>query len=279
MPRPMKQYSLHAMSEDRIQELADALAMALTAGDDERFKSIETSMSNDERDAVMPQKVSDALLKRIGDRMEELLDALTAARSDDEQVNSIIDSMSDNECRTVISLAVLRVAQLEDRISFELDNAGHLVELAGSDGPFTFRTVDELSCVVELSTRVTFDALRQPEQLSVNDHDVIEAKLADLLEAAQQLAAAQDLNRGLKPLELMTSWTPRLGRKTHAAVVPSHFTYHDERYETLCGRGWGYRAPLQRVGLDHIDCPGCRNALSLGGFLEPVPMSDEQREA
>lgn len=266
------------MSEDRIQELADALAAALTAGDYEQFKSIENLMSNDERDAVMPQKVSDALLKRIGDRMDELLDALTAARSNDEQVDSIIDSMSDNECRTVISLAVLRVAQLEDRISFALDNAGDPVQLAGFDGPFTFRTIDELSRAAELSTRVTFDALRHAEQLSVDDHDVIEAKLADLLEAAEQLAAAQDLNRGLKPLELMTRWTPRLGRKTHAAVVPAHFTYHDERYETLCGRGWGYRVPLQRVGLDHIDCPGCRNALSLGGFLKPGPMSDEERE-
>jgi hypothetical protein len=267
------------MSEDRIQELADALATALTAGDAEQFQSVENSMSSDERDAVMPQKVSDALLKRIGDRMDELLDALTAARSDDEQVHSIIDSMSDNDCRTVISLAVLRVASLEDRISLELDNAGDLVELAGFDGPFRFRTVDELSRVVELSTRVTFDALRHAEQLSVHGHDVIETKLADLLEAAEQLAAAQDLNRGLTPLELMTRWTPRLGRKTHAAVVPSHFTYHDERYETLCGRGSGYRAPLQRAGLDHIDCPGCRNALSLGGFLEPGPMSDAEREA
>jgi hypothetical protein len=262
---------LAAMTEHRISELRDALAQALMQGDIERARAIFDSMAEGER-AVMSPELTDALVRIAGDRISELMDALTAAGADDGKVESIIDSMSEWERAAVITQAVLRVAFLEDQISSGLDEAGDRVGFVGPVGPFTFRTVDELSRVVELSARAAFHGRPGAEQLSAEDHEADNAKLADQLLAAEQLAAERALNEGLKPLELSTP-SLRLRGHTHATVVPSDFkplAHFDRRYQTLCGRGSGYPAAFQRVGVDHIDCPGCSNALILGG-LKPRP--------
>jgi len=263
-----------AMNDDRIAELAHAVAAAIAAGENEKLISMLEPLSKEENEAVsaLSAKVfMDNTIERLG----ELSVALAAAGNNSELVDAVIDSASFTERRGLVhvALSLNRAEALEAQIALRLD----FVPVGGA-GPFLFRTNDELSRVVELSMRVTFNDLQPTEQrLSAEGREAVESELEALLSEAEKLG----VNQEFKPIQLSTHWTFKLGRKQHVAVVPAdHNEYeYSGDYPTVCGQGSGWRSPLPLSGFNHIDCTGCRNALTLGGLLKPRPGGDEEGEA
>src|SRR5690349_12094445 len=112
-----------ALSEDRINELAHALAEALIAADVEQLRSIRNSMSAKEQDAVTADREVAALLKLVGeqlDRISRLADALLGAMraADDESTDTdatdrLVDSISEPERTQLVRELASRVLQIE----------------------------------------------------------------------------------------------------------------------------------------------------------------------
>lgn len=257
------------MSEDRIRHLADDLAAALCARDVEQYRSIFESMTDAEA-AASHRPVVDALLRLTHDRQAQLMDALKKAGTDYDVVQSVIDSMSADDRDLIVMLTVLRAAHLEQGVLDDLDLELECLDFPGGGGPFMFRTDEELLSVVKVSMRAAFTELPCGPK-SAEDREAIEADLEALLSDAEKRAKTETLNRGFVAVPLSTRWTPKLGRKTHAGVIPSDSSYQSYSYggtrcETLCARGWG-DVPSLRPTLEVVDCPGCLNALALGGFL------------
>jgi hypothetical protein len=269
------------MSEERISGLADAIAAALVAGDAERYRSLVESMPEDDV-AASARPVLDALTKLMMERQEDLLKALQAARSDYDRVESVIGSMSVDDRDLVLVLAVVRAALLQEQVLLDLDLEIEMLDLPGRGGPFLFQTDDELlrvvkACMFRAFTELPYTWEPGQEAPTVRpidgDAEAAEFRLDALLAEAERCAEAQLLNRRLTAVVLYTRWTPRFGRKTHATVIPSDaprgaYSFGGQPCEALCGRGRGHVPPVQRI-LDEVDCPGCRNALALGGFLRP----------
>lgn len=269
------------MSEERISERADAIAAALITGDAERYRSLVESMSEDDV-AVSARPVLEALTKLTMGRQEDLLKALQAAGSDYDRIQSVIESMSVDDRDLVLMLAVVRAASLQEQVLTDLDLEVEMLDLPGRGGPFLFLTEEALlrvvkACMFRAFTELPYTWEPGQEDAAVRplDGDVEAAgfRLDALLREAEQRAEAQLLSRGLTAAVLYTRWTPKLGRKTHATVIASDaprgaYDFGGQPCEALCGRGYGHVSSLQPI-LDEVDCPGCRNALALGGFLRP----------
>lgn len=277
-----------AVNEDRIKELANALAAAMFARDVERLQSIYDSMSEEEGAAVTPHW-AEAALELVGDqldRIDKVIAALTTAMrteggdDDSDALESILRSLPEADREVLVRSLVSRVVQLEDHASAQVDELvseldSNSSSLLSADGPLMFQTTEELERVVRLSGRLALDdALFAVRPMSDEDREAKEEELADQLSAAGQRAADRDMTRNFKALTLETKWTPRLGRKTHAALVPVDFPTDDigTTYRALCGGGKGV-CGLFWESLNSVDCEGCRNVLAIGGFLGPEPGS------
>jgi hypothetical protein len=266
------------MSEERISKLADAIAAAMVAGDIERYRSLIESMSKDDI-ATSARPVFDATMKLVRERQEGLLKVLQAAGSDYDRVESVIGSMSELDRELVLTLAVVRAAFLQERVLSDLQLEVGMLDLSGRGSPFLFQTHEELLRVVKacmfrafMELPYTWEPGQEDQAVRPLDDDA-DARLDELLAEAEDRAEVQLLDRRLTAVVLWTRWTPRLGRKTHAAVIPSDVSYDEYAFggppcETLCGNGRGPVAAL-RLTLDNVDCVGCRTALALGGFLRP----------
>ncbi|MGI8714327.1 MAG: hypothetical protein ACR2NR_14355 [Solirubrobacteraceae bacterium] len=256
------------MSEDRIKEIEIALAEAMRAEDTDRLQLLLEQVPESERDGSA-KRVFDIFLHMFGARIREVIDALEGAGTNDEQIDPILESMTSSEAVAVVSWAVWRRAHLEEQISVALDELNAqstVVDNAGVDGPFMFRTAKELSEVVKLSTRICVDSgFLGVQALSDDEADATDEELEERLSDAGRLGAKLDANSSLNPYVLATRWTPMLGRKTHATVMRER-GYVLGSHRTLCGRGEGW-VRSAGLNLDDVDCEGCRNALLLGGFL------------
>lgn len=283
-----------AVGKERIAELAEAIAAAVMAADPERANSIYTAMSREEKEALTTQQEVDALLRLVDERMaqmSQLADALVAAQRaataellateelpETNEIDGLIDPISEPECKVLIRELVSRLGEFEDRApaQFEailtaLDDASS--SLPGNDGPFMFRTIGDLSRVVELSAQLALHnaILGHVPELSEEDREAKEGKLYELACAAEGLAAERDPTQRLQAVALWGGKGLKLGRKKHAAVLPLDYPVEsDTECRTLCGRG-STTTLMFWDQLHLVDCEGCRNALMLGGFLRPKP--------
>jgi len=216
-------------------------------------------------DAEMREQM-DALLNKVGTRQRELLDALATAGTDYDECSSIVDSMSESECQAMLTLKALEVANLWAQLSDRVDSLYLAPWHATGDGPFTFQTMDELARIVRLGVRIVLGEMRP--DYSPEATEPLRDEIAELIDVSENLAAEKDITKRFKALAVMGSW--KLGRRTHGAVVPIDFPSKEvpSGYPILCGRGEGLLEPFP-TSLHLIDCPGCRNALLLGGFVQP----------
>ena len=261
------------MTDDRIRELAEAYAAAVAAADVEQLRSIADSMSEAEWQVVQ-KEAAETLLKMTEDRISRLTDSIEAAGSDTDRLESVIENMSESDRADTLWPVAMSAAFLKEHIDSELASLGEgptPLDLTWAEGPFMFQTLDEISRIVALCANITFRPLLDSTQTAEYVDEKDQERLSELLAAAEQLAEQhRPPNQGFSPITLSTRWTLKLGRKTHAAVVTSDLRPNRyNRFETICGRGSGIAMGSQPDGLDHIDCRGCRNGLSLGGFLDP----------